>query len=95
MKSTWYSSMKKPYGSTSQYHVGMKEVTAHSDLTDGPDWFVREAQAGRLSGQYHLDTAPGPGEVINNGTDTKTTPGQGMLTCETEGAATCRCGIMQ
>jgi len=92
---SWYSSMKKPYGSTSQYHVGMKEVKAPKDLTDAPPWFVREAQAGHLSGQYHLDTAPVPEEVVNNGTDTETTPGPGMLTCDTEGAATCRCGIMQ
>jgi hypothetical protein len=91
----WYSDLKKPYGSTSQYHVGTKEVNAPKELTDAPNWFVREAQAGELSGQYHLDTAPVPPEVVNNGTEVAADKGPGYLTCESEQAATCVCGIMQ
>jgi hypothetical protein len=96
---SWYSDLKKSYGSTSQYHVGMKEVKTSNPLTDAPPWFVREAQAGKLSGQYHLENAPVPPEVVNNVSDTESDAADqgdpGFLTCESDQAATCTCGIMQ
>jgi hypothetical protein len=96
----WYASLKKPYGSVSQYHLGTKEVESPRDLTDAPNWFVKEAQAGHLSGQYHLETAPVPPEVLNNASnddaaETAAEDAGGMLTCESPNAASCTCGIMQ
>ena len=86
----WFSDLKKPYGSTSQYHLEHLEAKPVKDLTDAPNWFVREVKDKELSSQYHLDTNPVPEEVVE-----KAVEKDDFLTCESDYPASCTCGIVK